>query len=95
MAKGTLSLIYKKSLDFPLIRNPEISAGNIMTYMSVDVENVAKIFSLFPHLVQFPVIILIGISILYASVGMAFIGGFVSVIFTGLSISLLTKKIFG
>jgi len=39
-------------------------------------------------------LIAIGITIMYTSVGMAFIGGFFTVILTGFSISLLTKKIF-
>jgi len=50
-----------------------------MNHMLVDVENMGKVFFILPQLVQFPVIITIGIYMIYTVVGMAFIGGILTV----------------
>jgi len=94
MMKGALSLVYKKSLQFPLMRSPDISAGNIMNYMSVDVENMSKIFFLLPQIMQIPFLLVIGIFIIYTSVGIAFIGGGLTLVFSACMISWLTKIMF-
>jgi len=94
MMKGTLSLVYKKSLQFPLMRNHDISAGNIMNYMMVDVENMSKIFYLLPQLLQIPLLFTIGIGIIYTSAGAAFIGGGIALVVSTLMISFLSKIMF-
>ena len=65
-----------------------------MTYMLVDAENLCKIFFLAPQLVQFPILLVIGIGILYRAVGIAFIAGGITVVLTGSVISWLTKITF-
>lgn len=95
MMKGALSLVYKKSLNFPLMRSHDISSGNILNYMSVDVENMSKIFYLLPQIMQIPFLIVIGVYIIYTSVGIAFIGGGFSLVFSAFMISWLTGIMFG
>ena len=92
--KGSLSLMYKKSLQFPLMRNHEISAGNIMNYMLVDVENMSKFFNLLPQILQIPVLFTCGIVIISSAVGTAFIGGAIALFLSAFMISFLTKIMF-
>jgi len=66
-----------------------------MNLMLVDIENIAKIFFHLPQLVQFPFTILIGIYIIYASIGLAFIGGIISVVIVTVVVSKITKILFG
>ena len=91
---GTRALIYRKFLKFPLMRNEKYSAGSIMNHMLVDVENMAKIYFHLPQLMQFPVIMLAGIYMIYTSVGIAFIGGVFSVIIITMLVSVITKVLF-
>jgi len=92
---GTKGLVYHKFLKFPLMRNKEYSSGKIMNLMLVDIENIAKIFFHLPQLVQFPFTILIGIYIIYRSIGIAFIGGIISVVIVTVVVSKITKILFG
>jgi len=66
-----------------------------MNLMLVDIENIAKIFLHLPSLVQFPITILIGIYILYTSIGLAFIGGIISVVIVTVVVSQITKILMG
>lgn len=91
---GTRSLIFRKFLKFPLMRDQEYSAGSIMNHMLVDVENTAKIFFHLPNLIQFPFIVILGISMMYTAVGLAFIGGIFSVIAIGSVASWISKILF-
>jgi len=76
------------------MRNEKYSAGSIMNHMLVDVENMAKIYFHLPQLMQFPVIMLAGIYMIYTSVGIAFIGGVFSVIIITMLVSVITKVLF-
>lgn len=77
---------------FPLIRSQKYSTGSIMNYMLVDVENLSKIFYFLPQLVQFPVMLVVGVYMIYTSVHKAFVGGLVAIIVLGLMISLVGKN---
>lgn len=87
-----MQLIYRKFLKFPLMRNQEYSAGSIMNHMLVDVDNISKIYYFLPQVVQFPIILIIGIYMIYTSVGMAFIGGIGAIITLGSLISFVSKN---
>ena len=66
-----------------------------MTYMLVDAENMCKIFTILPQLVQFPLFLTLGIISLYKAAGLTFIAGCVTVFLTGSTISYITKITFG
>ena len=66
-----------------------------MNYMSVDVENMSKIFYLLPQIMQIPFLVTIGVFIIYISVGAAFIGGGFALVFSAFMISFLTNIMFG
>ena len=87
-----MGLIYRKFLRFPLIRSQKYSTGSIMNYMLVDVENLSKIFYFLPQLVQFPVMLVVGVYMIYTTVHKAFVGGLVAMIVLGLLISLVGKN---
>jgi len=91
---GTRSLLYRKFFQFPLMRNEEYSTGSIMNHMLVDVENLGKVFLILPQLVQFPVIITIGIYMIYTAVGMAFIGGIITVVTIAFLIYKVNRLVF-
>jgi len=76
------------------MRNKEYSSGKIMNLMLVDIENIAKIFFHLPQLLQFPIILVIGIYIIYTAIGLAFIGGIISVITVSLLVSHISKILF-
>jgi len=92
LRKGTMALIYRKFLKFPLMRNQEHSAGSIMNHLLVDVENLSKIYYFLPQLTQFPVMLIIGLSMIYSVVGIAFIGGVATVVVIGLLISWIGRN---
>src|SRR5689334_19569408 len=94
MVIGTRSLMYMKFLKFPLIRNQEYSAGSIMNHMLVDVDNMAKIYFFLPQVVQFPILMSLGIYMIYTSIGLAFIGGAISVVTISLIVSKITAILF-
>ena len=91
---GTRCLMYKKSMNFPLMRNQEHSTGNIMNYMLVDIENIGRVYSMLPMFVQFPFMLLGGIVMIYNVVGLAFIGGICSIAITYTVISKLSTLVF-
>ncbi len=92
--KGVLSLMYTKALKFPLIRNQEYSSGSIINHMVVDVENMSKIFGQLSQIIQMPVIMIIGLYVLFKTVGMAFIGGVLALVALGLVIMWFTKILY-
>ncbi len=77
------------------MRNQEYSTGNLMNHMLVDVENMGRIFFILPQLVQFPVIMTVGIYMIYTAVGAAFIGGVLTVVTIGLLIYKVNRLVFG
>lgn len=91
---GTRSLLYKKFLIFPLMRDQEYSAGSIMNHMLVDVDNNGKMFLILPQLVQFPIILTLGIYMIYTVVGTAFIAGIIAVVSIGLLIYKVNNFVF-
>ena len=77
------------------MRDQEYSAGSIMNHMLVDVDNNGKMFLILPQLVQFPVILTLGIYMIYTVVGTAFIAGIVAVVCIGLLIFKVNNFVFG
>ena len=91
---GTRSLMYKKFLKFPLIRDQEHSTGSIMNYMLVDIENLGRLYSLLPTIIQFPIMLFGGIFLIYNAVGIAFVGGIFSVLLISSFVSKISKILF-
>ena len=77
------------------MRDQEYSAGSIMNHMLVDVDNNGKMFLILPQLVQFPVILTLGIYMIYTVVGTAFIAGIVGGGCIGLLIFKVNNFVFG
>jgi len=63
-----------------------------MNHFLVDVENLSKIYYFLPQLVQFPVMLIIGLYMIYSVVGLAFIGGVGTVLIIGLLISWIGRN---
>ena len=87
-----MALVYRKFLRFPLMRDQEHSSGTIMNHMLVDVENMSKIFYYMPQLIQFPLVLIIGIYMIYTCVGLAFIGGAGTIVTIGILISWIGRN---
>ena len=84
--------MYQKVLKFPLMRNQEYSSGSLINHLLVDVEKTSKILYHVPQLAQFPIMLILGIYLIYTAVGMAFIGAFITIIIVGLTILKIRRR---